>query len=70
MHRNQFETELGRFLSESAENRIAGTDVHIFETPLIGVAAAGDPLFIKMKNPELVGKGFSCRRSGCPARNR
>ncbi len=58
MHRNQFETELGRFLSESAENRIAGTDVHIFETPLIGVAAAGDPLFIKMKNPELVGERF------------
>ncbi len=58
MHRNQFETELRRFLSESAENRIVGTDALIFEAPLVGVAAADDPLFSKMKEPELVGEKF------------
>lgn len=55
MERMNLEQELSRYLSVAAGNRIGTSDGPIFDAPLLGVAAADDPLFLRMKDWELVG---------------
>jgi len=45
--------EIRRFVSESGDNRFAGNDDRYFDEPLVGFAAADDPLFIQYK--EIIG---------------
>lgn len=45
--------EISRFVSESEDNRFPGSDDRYFEEPLVGFAAADDPLFLQYK--EIIG---------------
>lgn len=58
MERNALEQEAVRLVTEAEANRINGSDDPIFDAPLLGVAAADDPLFRRMKERELVGERF------------
>lgn len=42
--------EITRFVGESPENRFPGSDEHYFDEPLVGFAAADDPLFGEYKS--------------------
>lgn len=46
-------SEIRRFVSESEDNRFSGSDDRYFDEPLVGFAAADDPLFQQYK--EIIG---------------
>ena len=47
---------LGSFLDDSPLNRIEEIGINrIFDEPLVGIADAKDSLFIKLKEPEVIG---------------
>ncbi|MRR08052.1 MAG: epoxyqueuosine reductase [Deltaproteobacteria bacterium] len=41
--------EIARFAAESPENRFPGSDRRYFDDPLVGFAAANDPIFMEFK---------------------
>jgi len=47
--------EIARFVRESPANRHPDRDAPYFDAPLVGVAAADDPLFERYREPEVVG---------------
>lgn len=53
--------EVARFVRESPEDRFPGSDEPYFEEPLLGVAAAADPIFDDLKVPR---RRHLARRAG------
>ncbi len=47
--------EITEFLRESPLNRVEGSDIFIYDGPLLGVASARDSLFAALKEPQIVG---------------
>lgn len=48
--------KISQFVSESALNRVESMKIdRIFDEPLVAIAAAADPLFVKLKEPEAIG---------------
>jgi epoxyqueuosine reductase QueG len=47
--------EFARFVRESPANRHPDRDAPYFDPPLVGVAAADDPLFERYRDPQVVG---------------
>jgi epoxyqueuosine reductase len=56
MRLEEIEQVMATFLRESPLNTVEELDkMKIFDTPLVGVASAEDPLFVRLKEPNVVG---------------
>lgn len=67
MERFNLEQELKRCLSEAAEACIGASERTIYEEPLVGIAAADDPMFLRLKEAEMVGEKFMPPSEWLPA---
>lgn len=51
--------EISEFIEKTPYNKVEELGgIQIFDTPLIGIAAADDPLFLKLKEEEVIGSDY------------
>jgi epoxyqueuosine reductase len=53
--KNRLISIIEAFVAGDKGNKLPGKNVHVFEKPIVAFASADDPLFVKLKEPDVVG---------------